>query len=376
MVPPASGYDPFLFYGFNMSLLQTNVTYRRSHANADLPLKKERQMSEEVTTEVSKEQPADEVGLDDLLKTAPVVVTQKPEAKKAEPETVAEPAEPAEEEQTETPEETPSSEEAPEKGEAPAKPAKETEVPPEYQEYKKVAEQREKWQKSLTQKSQLVSSYSDDQLQEIQAEVKLRKELEKIQPTPLPEYLEEEYTDELGDKQITKVPSAKIQKIVDQKVEEARNAWIKEKALDFSKGEQAVQEAERLSRESAATTAIVGITAYYNDFPDSAIDLGDDPVQTLSDIKQAGKLHPDYKKLLRLETVANWSKEKGVTMKQAHNDIFGLSEQQKKANEKIRKEQLKAQPEKPGQSSKAVTEDEKFNRSLGIGVKQMDSVFD
>jgi hypothetical protein len=333
-------------------------------------------MDPEVTPEVSSEQPASEVGLDDLLKSAPVVATQKPEAKKAEPETVEEPAESAEEETKETPKETPSSEEVPEEGEAPAKPAKETEIPPEYQEYKKVAEQREKWQKSLTQKSQLVSNYSDEQLQEIQAEIKLRKELEKIQPTPLPEYIEEEYTDELGDKQITKVPSAKIQKIIDQKVEEARNAWIKEKALDFSKGEQAVQEAERLSRESAAHTAIVGISAYFNDFPEAAIDLGDDPVQTLIDIKEAGKFHPDFDKYLNLIAVSERQAAKGITMKQAHNELFGLSEQQKKANEKIRKEQLKAQQEKPGQSSKAVTEDEKFNQSLGIGVKRTDSVFD
>ena len=129
-------------------------------------------------------------------------------------------------------------------------------------------------------------------------------------------------------------------------------------------------------KNAADQTALVGIEQYFRDFPEKAIDLGDNPLQKLEDIKEAGDTHPDYKKYLNLGTVAQRSTILNGNMRDAHVDLFGKSEQIEKAEETIKKEQESVQPEKPGQSAKVVTEDETFNKELDIGTEQKENVYD
>jgi len=341
---------------------------------------------EKKETPETSEQPAEEptpVTLEDLVEKAPVVSQgpPKPEEKKEQPKAEEEPKEESEpspekkEEKKVDPEsETESKVEPKEEEET----TTEEKIPERFKEAWDDHQNKKKWQGELTRKSQVINKYSDEEIVNIQAEMKLREELKEVSPEPLPEYLEYEVgNDEItGDPIIYKLPSNEIQKIVNKEVEKARKAWTEKMAPEIAKGEQAVQEAETHRREAEAQTAITGIRKYFEDFPSAGIDLGDDPIQTLNDIHEAGEVHPDFDKLLNLRMVSDRSQAKGITMKEAHIEIFGKSEQERIAKERLRKEQETAPEEKPGPTPKAPTPQEEFEKEIGIGVKRTGNVFD
>ena len=338
-------------------------------------------MPKEEKQGTTEQQEAESPSLESLLEESPDLTPQPP---KQEEEKAEEPAKKGEEEvpkKSEKAEEKPETKEEPEVEKKPESdekaPAKETEKLTEDQKkWKQAFEDKGKWQKSLTHKSQLINAISDEEVSAMQGELKLRKEMKDVKVEPLPEFIDYETVDAEGDKISVKLPKGKIQEIVDKHVEAAKQAWVKEMGPVLQKGEVAVVEAQRLQSEAHTQAALTGIEKYFEDFPDSGFSFGDDPILSIQDIQEAGATHPDYDKLLNLNAVAERSKAKGITMKEAHIEIFGKSDQQQKAKDKIKEEQQLAQEEKPGQTTKTVTEDEKFDKTLGIGAKKDYSIFD
>ena len=315
-------------------------------------------MSEETKQDTS-EQPTDEpqpVSLDDLMDKAPIVPQGPPpvkeEGKVAEESEKTSESDKKEEDKTVEPESK--TEPKTESKEEPKK-EKETdtetkELTGEQKEWKESHDNKTKWQGELTRKSQVVNKYSDEDIINIQAELKLKSELAKVKPDPLPEFIEYEVgKDDVTDEPIKyKLPTTELQKIVDRELEKAKEVWVKEMGPVLAKGEQAVQEAQGLRNDAESNTALVGINKYFDDFPNSKMDLGKDPIQALNDINEAGDTHPEFDKLLNLRMVADRSKAKGITMKEAHIEIFGMSDQEKLATQELKKEQQLAIEEKPG----------------------------
>ena len=316
---------------------------------------------EKETKEEVKEQPTKapgEIQLEDVLETAPVVSQEKTSEKSS-----------VDKKSTEvTTEETKASETAE---------VKKTEEKPKYSDedietWRKDSENKSGWQKSLTKKSQFINKYDDDKIATLEATAKLMENQKEFKSESLPEFFTTK--DELGEE--VKINSNLLKPHIDSAIESAKKEWVEEYAPQVKDNEKYKAEADQAVMDAANQTALVGIEQYFRDFPDSAFDLGDNPLQTLEDIKKSGNTHPDYKKYLNLGTVAERSKSLKGSMKDAHVDLFGKSEQIKKAEETIKKEQESVQTEKPGQSAKVVTEDEAFNKELGIGTKQKENVFD
>jgi len=336
-------------------------------------------MSEEETkVPETSEQPTDKpVTLDDLMETVPVETPgQKPKKEEPKKEESEKQSKSENEEEKVASEPKDESEDEPKKEEETT--TEETELTGEQKEWRESHENKKKWQGELTRKSQLVNQIEDEEIRSIQAELKLRKELEDVKPEPLPDYLEYEVgRDEVTDEPIIyKLPTGELQKIVDREVNKAKEAWTKEMGPVLAKGEQAVQDAEGYRKDAEANTALMGINRYFDDHPDAKIDLGKDPIQTLNDIESAGDTHPDFDKLLNLKMVSDRSSAKGISMSQAHTEIFGKSEQTKKAKDKLRSEQEIALEEKPGQTPKTPTVDEEFEKQIGISGKSKANVFD
>ena len=323
----------------------------------------------EKETEVT-EQPADEITLDNILESAPVVSqeeTSKPSVDEKSTEVTTET------EKTEEPEKAP--EETAEK-EVPSEPEK-TEDKPKYSDdeievWRKDSENKSSWQKSLTKKSQMVNKYDDEKLATIEATAQLMDKMKEFKPEPLPE----EFTikDEFGED--VKIKSNILEPYVNKALENAKNKWIEEFAPQIKDAERFKAEAEQATAHASDQAALVRMEQYFGDYPDASFDLGDDPVQMLNDINSAGVTHPDYKKLLNLNAVAQRAAAMRIGMKEAHIDLFGKSEQIKKAEKVIEEEQKVAQSEKPGKTGKVFTEDEKFEKTLGIGIKKQDNAFD
>jgi len=331
-------------------------------------------MSEEETKEV-KEQPTEkapeEIQLDDIMADAPVVSqqeTSKPNVDEKSTEVTTEETEPKESE----PEETVKPEEKGEDVEP-----EEPKVEPKYSDedieaWRKDSENKSNWQKSLTKKSQFVNKYDDDKIANLEAMAQLQDKMKDFKPDPLPEFILTK--DEFGEE--VKLNSNLVKPQIEKIIEQSKSKWIEEVAPKLREVESLREQSEQATKNASNQAALVRMEQYFSDFPDNSFDLGDDPIQTINDIDSSGKVHPDYKKLLNLNAVAQRSAVMGISMKEAHIDLFGKTEQIKKAEETIKKEQESVQTEKPGQSVKVVTEDDEFNKSMDIGTIKKDNVFD
>lgn len=249
----------------------------------------------------------------------------------------------------------------------------EPELTEEQQIWKRDHEQKKKWEQAHTKRSQIISKFSDDEIIALNARMQLEEKVKDFKPEPLPEYIE--VVDEFGD--TVKIPSTAIEQMFNKQIEQAQAKWIKEfapKVVEYDKLEQNYQEQLASASNQAA---IVRLNEYYHDFPDMSIDFGEDnPTEKLNEIWESGDTHPDYQKLLDLKAVADRAATKKISMKDAHIELFGKRDQQKKADRVIQEERNGVQQERPGKSGKTPTKDEQFEEGLGIGVKRSSSVFD
>ena len=333
------------------------------------------------------EQPADEVQLEDIVKDAPVVSQQenlkepeesaKPSVDEKSTEVIPETEKTEESEKIEEPEtkseETAEKEVVDEKSEEP----KTTKDKPKYSDddietWRKDSENKSNWQKSLTKKSQAINKYDDEQLATIEATAQLMDKMKDFKPEPLPEAFT--IKDEFGED--VKIKSDIIKPHIDKILENAKNQWIEEFAPQLKDAEKFKAEAEQATAHATNQAALVRMEQYFGDYPEAAFSLGGDPVEMLNDINSAGPTHPDYKKLLNLNAVAQRAAAMGIGMKEAHIDLFGKSEQIKKAEKTIEEEQKAVQTEKPGKTGKVITEDEKFNKEMNIGQPKKENAFD
>lgn len=237
--------------------------------------------------------------------------------------------------------------------------------------WKKDHEQKSNWEKAHTKRSQIISKYSDEEILALSARMQLEDKSKDFKAEPLPEVIE--VTDEFGDK--IKVKSDDLNKLFAQQLEQNRSQWIKEYAPKIVNYDNLEQGYKKQIADASNQAAIVRLNEYYNEFPDMKIDFEEDPIQKFNDIKEAGETHPDYNKFLDLHAVAERAAMKKISMKDAHNELFGKRDQQKKADKVLEEERNAAQQERPGKSGKIVTKDEEFNKSLGIGVKH-ENVFE
>lgn len=334
-------------------------------------------MSEKETETEVTEQPADEITLDNIIESAPVV-SQKKASKpsvdeKSTKATIETTTETEKTEDTVEPEKV--SEETAEK-EVLSEPEKIKDKPKysddEVEVWRKDSENKSNWQKSLTKKSQMVNKYDDEKLATIEATAQLMDKMKEFKPEPLPETFKTK--DEFGED--VSVKSDILKPYIDKILENARNKWIEEFAPQIKDAEKFKAEAEQATAHASSQAALVRMEQYFGDYPDAKFDLGDDPVQTLNDINSSGVTHPDYKKLLNLNAVAQRAAAMGIGMKEAHIDLFGKFEQIKKAEKVIEEEQKVALSEKPGKTGKIFTEKETFEKTLGIGTKKLDNAFD
>ncbi|MBU1173760.1 MAG: hypothetical protein KKD44_29670 [Proteobacteria bacterium] len=319
----------------------------------------------EVTEQPASKEP-DEIQLEDILETAFVVSQEKTSEKTSVDEKSTEVTT---EPKTKKPEEPAKSEKKKEEvipKEKPKYSDNEVEV------WRKDSENKKEWQKTQTQKSQIINKYSDDEIELISAKIKLENQTKEFKPEPLPDVfiVKDEFGEDVNVK--TEILKPQIEKLI----ENAKNKWIEEFAPQIKDAEKYRVQAEQATGQAKNQAGIVRIEQYFGDHPNVGFDLGDDPIQTINDIKNAGSTHPDYKKLLNLDAVAHRSEALGCSMKEAHIDLFGKTEQIKKADEIIKEEQKSMQQEKPGQKSKVVTEDEAFDQQMEIGTKQKENVFD
>lgn len=290
------------------------------------------------TPSVDTEQPS----LDDVLESSPTISKADKEPVVDDKKAEIKPDDPGKEAEPEPKQEGP-------------------ELTEEQKQWKEAHENMSKWRGELTRKSQLIASeLSDDDVRNIQAELKLRDQMKDVKPEPLPS--EFVFTDEFGD-EVT-IKSDSVKELIQQEVEKAKQAWIKEVAPQIEEGSRAMQEAKEYAIQARNYTATANIKSYFDVFPNMAFDLGDDPTKTLTDIWEAKENHPDFGKLLKLKAVTEYAKDKGIGLDKAHIELYGESDQKEKARKKIKEEQRGPQSEKPGQSGKTESDDDKVLKSL------------
>ncbi len=339
-----------------------------------------------MSEETNKEVPAEEITLDRVYEETPYIEPAKSQETTETPETtsekeVVEPEKKEEVAETATPAEEKKVEETPEK--EPEKPNIYEFDGEEYTEedvktWKSDSHQKEKWVKSQTQRSQIINKISDEEIVKIQTELRLRDKVKEVEPEKLPDQI----TLNAGQFSISEdydkvtISSAQIQQMVNEKMEAEKAKWANELAPNVAEYEKMKTDSEQRVQQANNQASLVNMNQYFKDYPDSSIELGEDPIQTLNDIKEAGSTHPDYRKLLNITAVAQRSAELKIGMKEAHIDLFGKTEQQKKAEKKIKEEQAAVQQEKPGQTATILTDNEQTEKELGIGNKMEENVFD
>lgn len=295
-------------------------------------------------SEETKEQPQAEETLDEIVSGAPVLDSKSGETKETQ-------------KQTEKTEGTESSNSEVEK-------------------WREDSENKKKWQGELTRKSQLVSSMTDDEVIAVQSHRKLMEELKDLKLPELPTEVELKIRDDFGEVQTVKVRPGEVlpREFMSNLQESIRNQYINEVYTKIADGEKAKREADEMRSKAEANTAAVQIREYFEKFPDAGFDLGDNPVEAIKDVQAAGKLHPDYDKLLNLQAVAQRSATKGISMEQAHHELFGKSDQTKKANQTIAEEQRGIRQETPTPVSARAKpdEDDEFYKVLTEGQSDID----
>ena len=118
-----------------------------------------------------------------------------------------------------------------------------------------------------------------------------------------------------------------------------------------------MMEAKTKSEYAEHQAAVAHIERYFEEFPEVAFNMGDNSFQTLRDMQDAGPIHPDYDKLLNLNAVADRAAKKGISMIEAHVEMFGKRQQEEKAKETIKEEQAGVQQEKPGKTAPIKNDD-------------------
>lgn len=341
----------------------------------------------------SEEQPTAEELIESSPEVTPKRQKQEPkpkESKKAEePEKVEKPEpqqqetepEKAEEKAEEPVSEKAESEETKEEPKESEEEETETaELTEEQSRWKKDSEDKKKWQGELTRKSQLVNAMKDEEVVEVQTHKKLMDKVKDIEIPPVSSQFEVLVgEDDLGEPEYKKLSVNKIKglkEFIEDRDEKVRQSVINEFAKEMAVVEKERKELQTQSYREEEQRARFYADHYFEEFPDSKFDFGEDMKQTFSDILSVGPMHPDHDRLLNFMAISDRSAKKGITLEDAHKELFGKKEQKLKAKKKLKEEQEGIQQEGPGKTTPPKTEDKEFEESLGIGVKPKVDLFE
>jgi hypothetical protein len=348
--------------------------------------------------------------MDDMIKESPITAgdasksaeTEADEAKAipkgevpADKELPPKPEEPAEEKEVETkPDDSPKEEvKAEEKETAPP------ELTEEQKAWKHAYDSREKWETTLKQKSQAFSWWeklTDEQKELVQPKLmNLVYGKEKIPDTPaevvsetvdrvkalIPEKIS--YTDSEGYENIIPrdkvVESIGLNKIIGEAVKQV----VPDVGTLRGEHQALVENHKKLEAErddlkvSFILMRLQALTAKHPEIEITPIKENEPIIERIQRVQEAGTTHPEYAILARIQAVSDATLKYNVDEEAAWNILYGhtdLKEKKKKeAEEAVKAEQEKIQPEKPGKTVQPSPK-EKFFKETGLAQPAADKV--
>jgi len=156
-----------------------------------------------------------------------------------------------------------------------------------------------------------------------------------------------------------------VQKIRDQMLKEMQPVLKQAmQSQEIPVLKQAMQSQEMLQKQSEEA-GVKMVEDFLQKHPDFSVQYEKGKLRdALEMIAKAGPTHPEYNKLQRIRTLAQFAIENGVTLEDAYKTFYGEFEEQKKMINKIKKNQKSVMQEKPGKTAPPKTPDEEFEEAI------------
>ena len=255
------------------------------------------------------------------------------------------------------------------------------------QEFRRAYEEREKWQRNLTQRSQLDRWFQnlppekqDAFLARAIADVDSQKEPDAIEAPKDPVKLMLE-DDDGFEYEIEVKPDTEEFKRLEEYFEKRFMAKYKDAFTELKqhqeKLQQFQQEVEQYQRRVGQQKAL----DFLGKHPELGLQLPNKDVdleQFIGEIVASGPTHPQYEAAMRVINLAQIAMQNGWDLEKAYEYMYGdfiKKQNQAKAIEtQARQNQKGARREAPGQGAPAMTDDEKFMSRL-VGSNPLSDIF-
>lgn len=219
---------------------------------------------------------------------------------------------------------------------------------------------RSKWQKNLTQKSQIASkilpNLREEDLQYLLPYAMGQKALPEnlkdalIKSADLPKTLKFKDAEENEfEVNTTDLPDEFVQQLAKKALSEAYpeiNKLHEENAKLSEELEKTKKVYESYNQRMFERT----VRDYMKEHPDTGIEVRNNESvrDALATIMQSGEVHPEYEKAQKFLLVSQFAQNAGLTLDEAHTKLFGSTEARKKAAEKAKKNQQEDMPRERG----------------------------